>query len=144
MFSVERYSPINKNNWDFFIDETKNQSFLFRREFMDYHSDRFNDHSLMIYDEKKLVAVIPANVNDDKLISHQGLSYGSVLLDRQIRLSETVNVIKAVLEYLSNQNINTWIIKLIPKMYYERPCDELDWILFKLNAKLGIKPPAAL
>ena len=136
MFSVERYSPINKKNWDFFIDETKNQSFLFRREFMDYHSDRFNDHSLMIYDEKKLVAVIPANVNDDKLISHQGLSYGSVLLDRQIRLSETVNVIKAVLEYLSNQNINTWIIKLIPKMYYERPCDELDWILFKLNAKL--------
>lgn len=136
MLSVERYSEDRKSLWDSFIGESKNQSFLFRRDFMDYHADRFTDYSLMIYDENKLVAVVPANLKDDQLISHQGLSYGGIVLDNQIRLSETIDVIKAVLEYLNKQDILTWMIKLIPRMYHERPADELDWILFKVNAKL--------
>lgn len=136
MLSVERYSEEHKSLWDSFIGESKNQSFLFRRDFMDYHADRFTDYSLMIYDENKLVAVVPANLKDDQLISHQGLSYGGIVLDNQIRLSETIDVIKAVLEYLNKQDILTWMIKLIPRMYHIRPADELDWILFKLSAKL--------
>jgi hypothetical protein len=136
MLIVERYSQKDKKLWDSFINESKNQSFLFRREFMDYHEGRFNDHSLMVYDEKKLIAAIPANENGNQLISHQGLSYGGVIQHKQMRLSETINVMKVVLEYLHSQSIKKWIIKLIPKMYHERPSDELDWILFKLNAKL--------
>lgn len=136
MLSVEKYSEDYKSLWDSFVGESKNQSFLFRRDFMGYHADRFTDYSLMIYDENKLVAVIPANLKDDQLISHQGLSYGGILLGNQIRLCETIDVIKAVLEYLNKQGIQTWIVKLIPRMYHIGPADELDWILFKLNAKL--------
>lgn len=136
MLIVERYSEKNKSLWDFFINESKNQSFLFKRDFMDYHADRFNDHSLMVYDDTNLVAVIPANIKNDQLISHQGLSYGGVLLHDKIRLSEIIDVIKAVLKYLSQNNIKKWVIKLIPRIYHSRPADELDWILFKLNSKL--------
>ncbi len=136
MLKVERFSEEYKSLWDSFIDESKNQSFLFRRDFMDYHADRFTDYSLMIYDENKLIAVVPANLKDDQLISHQGLSYGGVLLGYQIRLSETIDVIKAVLEFLNKKGIQTLIVKFIPRMFHTRPADELDWILFKLSAKL--------
>jgi hypothetical protein len=142
MITVERYSEKYKSLWDSFIIESKNQSFLFRRDFMDYHVDRFTDYSLMIWDEKKLVAVVPANLKDDQLISHQGLSYGGILLEKQIRLSETIDVVKCVLEYLNKHNIHIWEIKLIPRMYHTRPADELDWILFKLKAKLIRKDTA--
>lgn len=136
MLSVQRYSEEHKSLWDSFISESKNQSFLFRRDFMDYHADRFTDYSLMIYDEKKLVALVPANVKDNQLISHQGLSYGDIILNNLVRLSESIEVAKVVLEYLNKHGIKTWVIKLIPRMYHERPSDELDWILFKVNAKL--------
>ena len=53
MIKVERYTQNNKVTWDSFIRSSKNHSFLFFRDFMDYHSDRFIDYSLMIYDEKK-------------------------------------------------------------------------------------------
>ena len=43
---------------------------------MDYHKDRFEDYSLMVFKDEKLVAVLPANRVEDKLFSHQGLTYG--------------------------------------------------------------------
>ena len=103
---------------------------------MEYHSDRFLDYSLLVYDEKKLIAAVPANFFDKILISHQGLSYGGIVLHDQVRLAETAAVVKAVMEYLYSHDIPLWVIKIIPRMYHTRPSDDLDWILFKLNAKL--------
>ena len=44
-----------------FLDTPKNATFLFRRDYMDYHRDRFADHSLMIFRGEKLAALLPAN-----------------------------------------------------------------------------------
>src|SRR6185312_14851566 len=61
-FSVERYTASRKLEWDTFVSAAKNATFLFSRDYMDYHSDRFNDHSLMIFNGRALVAVLPANL----------------------------------------------------------------------------------
>ena len=136
MLRVERYSKENRLLWDSFVREAKNQSFLFYRDFMDYHKERFSDYSLMVYKGNMLLAIIPANVTKDQIISHQGLSYGGVLFARDVRLGDSIEVIKVVLEYLNNRGIKTLVIKLIPKMYQCLPSDELDWILFKIKGKL--------
>lgn len=48
---------------------------------MEYHSDRFNDHSLMFFDDsQKLLAILPANHADGKLHSHQGLTFGGIII----------------------------------------------------------------
>ena len=47
---------------------------------MDYHNDRFKDHSLMVFKDDKLIALLPANIVDFNLRSHQGLTYGGFLL----------------------------------------------------------------
>ena len=47
---------------------------------MDYHNHRFTDYSVMIYKENELYALLPANKVGDKVISHQGLTYGSFVL----------------------------------------------------------------
>lgn len=136
MIKVERYTQNNKVKWDSFIKSSKNYSFLFFRDFIDYHSDRFIDYSLMIYDEKKLVAVIPANLCEGQIISHQGLTYGGIVLHDNLRLSETIEIVKTVLIYLNDHGIMVWLLKNIPRIYHTRPADEIDWIMFKLSANL--------
>ena len=73
---IVRYNPVYSAEWDDFVGKSKNGTFLFMRHYMDYHADRFADHSLMFYQEGKLVALLPANEADSVLYSHQGLTYG--------------------------------------------------------------------
>lgn len=47
---------------------------------MDYHEDRYCDHSLLIFKKDKLIALLPANKRSDVTISsHDGLNYGGLL-----------------------------------------------------------------
>src|SRR4029453_8772018 len=75
-FRLVRYSLDRKAAWDEFVARSKNGTFLFRRDYMDYHADRFDDHSLLAYQGDQLVAVLPANLAGDALVSHGGLTYG--------------------------------------------------------------------
>jgi hypothetical protein len=135
MIEVRRYSSDYINEWNNFLSKAKNSSFLFDRNFMDYHSDRFIDYSLMIFDNNQLVAIIPANINEAELISHQGLSYGGIILLDNLKFVQVIFIVKEVLIYLKNNQIKTFLLKFIPRMYHTRPCDELDWLMFKLIAK---------
>jgi len=42
---------------------------------MEYHKDRFNDYSLLVYKDQKLFGLLPANITNDTVVSHQGLTY---------------------------------------------------------------------
>ena len=60
-YSVIPYRESDYANWNAFIGQAKNATFLFHRDFMEYHKDRFKDFSLLVFENKKLVAVLPAN-----------------------------------------------------------------------------------
>ena len=49
MFEIVRYTAEKADEWNAFVAESKNGTFLFNRGYMDYHADRFVDHSLMFY-----------------------------------------------------------------------------------------------
>jgi hypothetical protein len=70
------YQPEYKSCWDTFVAQSKNATFLFFRDYMDYHADRFHDHSLMFYKKDRLLGLLPGNVEEDVYYSHQGLTYG--------------------------------------------------------------------
>lgn len=56
-FSIIRYNPALVDEWNEFVTRSKNGTFLFDRRYMDYHSDRFEDFSLMFYREGRLYAL---------------------------------------------------------------------------------------
>ena len=101
---------------------------------MDYHHDRFDDYSLLIFKKEKLIAVFPANQTEDTLHSHQGLSYGGLILDKNIEFSDVLESFKIVLKYCAENSINIINTKLLPKIYNTHPSDEMDYLLFKLKA----------
>ena len=66
MVLIETYKDNYKADWNNFVDSSKNSTFLFNRDFMDYHSDRFEDFSLMVYEKSELIALLPLNIIEDK------------------------------------------------------------------------------
>lgn len=135
-YEIIQYQSEHKKAWDSFIKKSKNATFLFHRDFMDYHSDRFMDSSLMFYKKDKLVAVLPANKQGETIHSHQGLTYGGLVLGSKITFETTIEVFRLLLLYLENHKIGILNMKLLPNIYHQLPSDEMEYLLFLLNAKL--------
>ena len=135
-YRVEKYTKENRLAWDTFISGAKNATFLFARDFMEYHSDRFTDYSLLVYKDDLLYAVLPANIVGDKLYSHKGLTYGSLVLSKSAKLLYTFEAFKALLAFLNAKAISTLELRNIPTFYNTMPSDELSYFLFKANATL--------
>src|SRR5436305_14053829 len=104
VFSVQRYHPRLRHQWDNFVQGACNSTFLFQRDYMDYHRDRFADHSMMVYRHDELVALLPANIRPDgTLASHEGLTYGGLIIPKSCPLSAMVCAFYALLSELAYQ-----------------------------------------
>ncbi len=138
-FKVIRYnSEIDKLKWNEFLAVAKNSTFLLDRNFMDYHSDRFTDHSLLIYDEKdNLLACFPANQSSEvEVWSHQGLTYGGFIIKADAKLPVHLEVYKSILQYYNQLGIQTIRYKAFPRFYNDLQTDEIEYCLFLSQAKL--------
>lgn len=143
MIEVKRYNVERASEWDAFVANSKNGTFILQRGFMDYHQDRFSDHSLMIYQDQKLRAVLPAHEKDEVLYAHQGLTYGGFVWQKKIKFTQAFDCFKAALVYAHAQGLNTMNLKEIPRIYAQVPSDELDYFLNLAQAKC-IKKDVAL
>ncbi len=136
-FLVKKYSVEDKPSWNDFIATAKNSTFLFYRDFMDYHSYKFKDYSLLIYKNEKLVAVLPANISEEQLHSHQGLTYGGLVLAKNITFEDVLQAFKAVLTFLKTEGVEVLNLKLLPTIYQQLPSSEIDYLLFTTKARLS-------
>jgi len=134
-YEVVKYSSNFYDKWNEFVSKAKNATFLFHRDFMDYHKDRFQDYSLMVFKKNKLVSILPANIVENKLYSHQGLSYGGLILPIKSSFQFTLESFYAILKYLFEQKIDSLFLKQVPKIYHLRPSDEVDYLLFILKGE---------
>lgn len=135
-YEIIQYQSEHKNAWDDFIRNSKNATFLFQRDFMDYHSDRFEDYSLMVYRKGELVTVLPANKVGDTVHSHQGLTYGGLVLHSKTSFDVVLESFQLLLSHLHKSKIDKLNLKLLPKIYQQLPSDEMEYLLFLLAAKL--------
>lgn len=136
-YTIRKYQSSDYPIWNEFVANAKNATFLFHRDFMEYHQDRFEDFSLLVFDEKNLLkAILPANRLGDNLYSHQGLTYGGLLLNQSSKLNEVIQISKHLLHFLSENGISILFLKQLPVIYAGFPSDEMEYLSFILNAKL--------
>lgn len=136
MIQAVRYSTEHKTLWDQFLARSRNAVFLFARDYMEYHADRFVDHSLLFFDESHLIALLPANVRDGVLYSHGGLTYGGILSDERMRTATMLAVFEALKAFLKGQGIGCLVYKAIPHIYHRLPAEEDLYALFVHDARL--------
>lgn len=124
MFEIRQYSPELVDDWNGFVASSKNGTFLFDRRYMDYHADRFIDHSLMIYRRGRLYALLPGNVNGDTFYSHQGLTYGGLLMNDKTTAADVVEIFRMINAYLRAEGLKTVVYKPVPWIYHQQPSEE--------------------
>lgn len=130
MIEVKRYDITLINEWNVFVNKAKNTHFMFDRGYMDYHSYRFEDFSLMFYYKSKLIAILPANKSNDNVYSHQGLTFGGMILVRNAQATQVVSCFEACIAYLRKENVKKFHYKCIPYIYHQMPSDEDKYALF--------------
>jgi hypothetical protein len=135
-FNIIKYDPTKLKIWDDFVSEAKNSYFFFKRGFMEYHADRFQDHSLMIYKGNSLVALLPSHINEQVLNSHRGLTFGGFILSDDMKTVYMYQIIEALKLYMQKENIQKLIYKAMPNIYFRKPGDEDIFALYKAGAKL--------
>ncbi|MCL2413330.1 MAG: GNAT family N-acetyltransferase [Bacteroidales bacterium] len=137
--TIERYTPKDLSIWDDFVENSKNGTFLFKRAYMDYHADRFEDFSLMFFENKKLIAILPANRSEKTLYSHQGLTYGSLLVSAEVSQSLVLAIFDELKAFLKPLGFEKIYYKTVPAIYHKLPCEEDLYALFRNNAKLVVR-----
>jgi hypothetical protein len=130
------YTPEYKALWDNFISNSKNGVFLFYRDYMEYHSDRFQDHSLMFFKEGKLVGLMPANENGNTLNSHDGLTFGGIISKDDMKISIMMEIFEKIIDHCKEEHFTHLMYKTIPHIYHQLPAEEDSYCLFRNNAKL--------
>lgn len=137
--NIKRYSSSMKDIWNAFVKASKNGTFLFAREYMDYHSDRFTDHSLMFYQDNKLLAILPANIcrEQNTLFSHSGLTYGGLVMHPDAKADDIIESVESLKNYMREAGIQRLIYKAVPYIYNRMPSEEPLYALFQAGARIS-------
>ena len=102
---------------------------------MDYHQERFEDHSLACFKGGKMIAVLPANLVGDTLYSHQGLTYGGLLVLPTLKTDAYLDLCKELLQFLHEKQIRHLVLKNLPAIYEDFPSDEIRYLQFITKAE---------
>ena len=132
---VIRYTSAHEPLWDAFVRASRNGVFLFERQYIDYHSDRFPDHSLLFFDvSHRLVAVLPATElteSGERVISsHGGLTFGGFVLSPEARSRDVLRIFDAALAYMRHLGFARFVYKAVPDIYHQLPSQEEEYALW--------------
>lgn len=134
---IRIYKSEYKEDWDTFVGSSKNGTFLHYRDFIEYHGDRFEDYSLMFYIDGYLVALMPGHITGKVYYSHQGLTYGGLIMSSKTTASNVLKVFEYLTVTLRHQGIKQIVYKVIPHMYHRLPSEEDLYALFRYKAVLS-------
>lgn len=134
---VERYAEALCDDWSKVLRDAKNGIFQFERGYMDYHGDRFRDISLLAYVGDQPVALMPAAMSDDGLVtSHPGLTFGGVVFDRSLRSGQAMEIVSAMLDHLRRSGARRCLMKVLPQLFATYPSAELEYALWRRDFAL--------
>jgi hypothetical protein len=136
LLSVRPYERRDAATWNAFVAASKNGTFLFNRAYMDYHADRFTDHSLVVRHNGDVVALLPAHRDGEAVHSHNGLTYGGFVLSDDMTTPVMMEVFEASCAFLRGEGVTTFTYKTVPHIYHRQPAEEDRYALFRTDAVL--------
>jgi hypothetical protein len=138
VFTISRYTPPSKEAWDQFVSAARNGTFLFYRDYMGYHADRFVDHSLLFHRDGRLAALLPASFQeaDTTLVSHGGLTFGGVVSGPDMTAPLMLELFADLCRYLRERGVTRLLYKAVPHIYHDLPTEEDGYALFRTGARL--------
>lgn len=138
MYDIKPYTSDKINEWNDLVQKSINGTFLHNRNYMDYHSSKFIDFSLMVYcEDGKLVAILPGNRENDVYFSHQGLTYGGLIAPKEITTVKILEILEEIYSFLKSHSIKSIYYKSIPEIYHKYPFQADLYSFFLKDAELA-------
>lgn len=114
----------HKTEWDEIVRQSDNGHFMFMRDYMEYHKDRFEDASYLVQKEGSTIAVFPGARKEALWNSHGGLTFGGLLLpSKHNRIGTIREIYNAFFERLKADGFTAAFIKPVPWIYHKSPCE---------------------
>ena len=128
-----RYTDNDRHSWNNFLCSSKNGNhFIFLREYMEYHSCRFDDCSLIAYNERSnIIAILPANISCGALFSHQGLTFGGFITNERMTAHVMLELFNCLISFCRSNDIHKIVYKCSPHIYHSSPSEEDLYALFR-------------
>jgi hypothetical protein len=129
-------------DWDAVTRKAVNGHFMFERNFMDYHADRFDDHSLLFYDDRvsddrEPIALLPAHRKGGDLISHEGLPFAGLLWTADVRMNAMTECVEALVEHMATHDFSRLFYAPVPAPYKRFHDDEDIYQIERAGAVLA-------
>lgn len=136
---VVRYAPQHLAAWDSLVDASRNGLFQFRRDYMDYHADRFEDVSGLALVEGQAIALLPASIDraTGLAMSHGGLTFGGVVVRRDLRGGQAIEAVDALLDGLRGWGARELEVRVLPQFLASYPSAEIDYALWRRGFALS-------
>lgn len=144
MIIIRRYTADMIDQWNTFAKNAKNPLFMFDRNYMEYHSDRFEDFSLLFFSDDKLIALLPLNIRDNQVFSHGGLTFGGFIVSNDMKQHTMNDCFDALTEYLKENGVTSLTYKPTPWIYHLQPAEEDVYSLYTHHAQLLKIEPATV
>lgn len=132
---IRPYQRSEVERWNDFVGRSRNGTFLFHRDYMNYHEDRFVDASLVVETEGgDWLAILPASKHGEELRSHGGLTYGGFVFGDSMSAPRMLETFAALRDHLRGAGIAKLVYKTIPWIYHRHPAEEDRYALFRSDA----------
>ena len=134
MITIKKYNKTYSKQWDDFIIKSNNGTVFQLQKFLNYHITRkFNDYSLLIMQNNKIIAVMPGAMiidnNKKKYYSHPGTSYGGIIIQKHLSFNVLDQIIKLINNYLKQKGFHSIFLINSPSIYWEKHEETLDYLL---------------
>jgi len=132
---IEPLGAQNEKEWDALVGVAHNGHLMARSGFFRYHADRFEDASLFLRRGNRPLGVLPANRDGDVLWSHQGVSFGGLILHPRTHFAHVEAAVAALVGHLRTAGIKRLMYRPAPHTYHNFPREEDVFFLEQAGAR---------
>lgn len=138
---LERYTPAHAAAWDALVAAAPNGPFLLRRSYLNYHADRFDDHSWLVWHGPRLRALFVAGTarhtpEPATLVAHPGLAYGGLVTAEILKYSELEAIMNLLRETARAAGFERLVLRPVPRVFCRLPDEGLLFWLHQHGARL--------
>lgn len=137
MLEVVRYEASLRESWNALLTGAKNGLFLFDRDYMEYHAERFEDISAVVLLKGEPAILFPASFDHGHVNSHAGLTFGGLVVRRDLRSHTVLTAVDALFAALRSWGGEQLSVRLVPPVFVSYPAGEVDFAFWRRGLRLA-------
>lgn len=133
--SIQIFNQNKNEDWNSFVDKSINGNFMHKRDFYDSNpKNSTDDLSFFFVKKNKIIAILGGVLYEQNNIlifhSHLRSTYGGFIINQQVGVLESIQMVDLLIEELKKLRVNKVIIRNPFRIFYSKISDEIEYALW--------------